>query len=282
MRNKIIVYFLFSICFSSFAQVQLSLPANEAKKIITATKKDTIDICKLRVHYRMEYIKNIEEPTKKTHYYMLLQIGKNSSKFSDFARLTADSLIDIYAKQKKSEAQCFNKMLPYYQGTSPLNVYKNYPTGKITVIDRASFAGSFKYSEDNIKLNWKMQQGTSKICGYSCKKATTSFRGRNYAAWYAPNLAYSDGPWKFSGLPGLILKVTDDKNEYSFECVVIEKAMSNEYIYFKYNDFINTTREKFNETAKKVNGNPTPYIEMRGIKQPVQTKKTPYNPIELQ
>lgn len=52
-------------------------------------------------------------------------------------------------------------------------------------------------------------------------------------------------------MPGLILKVADDKNDYSFECVAIEKGKKNEYIYIKDRDYFSTSREQFNITAKK-------------------------------
>lgn len=35
-----------------------------------------------------------------------------------------------------------------------------------------------------------------------------------YTSWYAPEIALNKGPWKFNGLPGLILKVEDSKGDY--------------------------------------------------------------------
>lgn len=56
--------------------------------------------------------------------------------------------------------------------------------------------------------NWKIfKNETKKIAGYTCYKATTNFRGSEILAYYAPALPYSAGPYKFFGLPGLILDV---------------------------------------------------------------------------
>lgn len=57
---------------------------------------------------------------------------------------------------------------------------------------------------------------------YTCVKATAKFRGRTYEAWFASDIPIFNGPWKFGGLPGLILSLTDSKNEYHFECIGIE------------------------------------------------------------
>lgn len=47
------------------------------------------------------------------------------------------------------------------------------------------------------------------ILDYKCIKATTRFRGRDYTAWVTKELPINDGPWKFYGLPGLILQIED-------------------------------------------------------------------------
>ena len=63
-------------------------------------------------------------------------------------------------------------------------------------------------------MSWKVTKESKKILGYTCYKATTKFRGRNYAAWFAPDIPYNLGPWKLGGLPGLILKVENDVFDY--------------------------------------------------------------------
>lgn len=70
------------------------------------------------------------------------------------------------------------------------------------------------YVYDSIpKLNWELiPNQTDTIQGYVCNKAKLKFRGSNLTAYYAPNLLFSFGPWKFDGLPGLILKISDDEN----------------------------------------------------------------------
>lgn len=48
---------------------------------------------------------------------------------------------------------------------------------------------------------------TKKIGDFLCKKATTDFRGSQIVAWYSEELNVPFGPWKFQGLPGLILEL---------------------------------------------------------------------------
>ena len=58
-------------------------------------------------------------------------------------------------------------------------------------------------------MNWKIEKETKKLGKFNCKKATTSFRGRNYTAWFTTEIAVPFGPWKLNGLPGLILEAYD-------------------------------------------------------------------------
>lgn len=61
------------------------------------------------------------------------------------------------------------------------------------------------------KPQWKIdEKSTKKILGYTCIKATTTFRGAEMTAYYTKELPYSAGPFKFFGLPGLILDIREN------------------------------------------------------------------------
>lgn len=74
----------------------------------------------------------------------------------------------------------------------------------------------YKFIEESPMMLWKLSKKgeTKKIDNFVCNKATLTFRGRNYIAWYCPKIPLSFGPWKFKGLPGLILEIADDENHY--------------------------------------------------------------------
>ncbi len=63
--------------------------------------------------------------------------------------------------------------------------------------------------DPDLHFKWHLSTETKKVGRFLCQKATTHFRGRDYTAWFAPQIPVTFGPWKFRGLSGLILEVYD-------------------------------------------------------------------------
>jgi hypothetical protein len=62
--------------------------------------------------------------------------------------------------------------------------------------------------DTTITFNWKLFAGDEKmISGYKCYKAGLTWRGRSYTAYYTLDIPLPFGPYKFKGLPGLILSL---------------------------------------------------------------------------
>ena len=95
-------------------------------------------------------------------------------------------------------------------------LYKDYKSKKIKVVDQISIHW-FAYEESLIPQNWEIMDDTTTIAGYFCQKAVCDYRGRSYEAWFASEIPISEGPWKFYGLPGLIIKLYDTQRHYEFD-----------------------------------------------------------------
>lgn len=76
---------------------------------------------------------------------------------------------------------------------------------------------------DELNYSWKITNETKKIKDYTCYKATTTFRGNNFEVWFTPDIPINAGPWKWYGLPGLILEATDKDQSVVFKLEKIEK-----------------------------------------------------------
>ncbi len=66
------------------------------------------------------------------------------------------------------------------------------------------------------KMQWTMTSDTKQVSNFLCHKATTTYRGRTYTAWFTTAIPIRLGPWKFNGLPGAILQIYDSSKKFSW------------------------------------------------------------------
>lgn len=177
------------------------------------------DITKLSVTYEVHYQK-VEEVAKREKDLMRLDIGEHSSQYvSVKLEFVSKHKDDIMAKRIK-------------------NPYAGYATLRDEVFKNTSNDGYMRFihmpgwvsCREKIEglFDWHLQDGDSIVCGYPCHKAITTFRGRTWTVWYTLDLPYSDGPWKFCGLPGLVLYAYDSEDKFRFNCIGIEKGDGHE------------------------------------------------------
>jgi GLPGLI family protein len=88
-------------------------------------------------------------------------------------------------------------------------------------------------AEQRQAINWILSEDEKKIQGYNCKKASSLFKGRNYTAWFSPEIPIPEGPYKFKGLPGLILEIEDDRGELKIWAETIQYPIAVEMPSFR-------------------------------------------------
>jgi GLPGLI family protein len=73
------------------------------------------------------------------------------------------------------------------------------------------------------QIDWSLDTVFKKIATFECQRATGIFHGREYEAWFAAALPVPSGPYKFGGLPGLILelKLIGVDYHFSFVCKAV-------------------------------------------------------------
>ncbi|WP_223599186.1 GLPGLI family protein [Chryseobacterium sp. GVT01B] len=198
-----------------------------------------------------------------------LQIGDNRAFFASATSLKGDSVMAT-------------------SGTSTKNADGSITLGwkKGVVIPKTNLSFTIIQSNENIQYfrlvgmslltykelvikNWKLINESKVINTINCKKAEVTFKGRNWIAWYSPEIPLPYGPYKFSGLPGLIIKITDDKGDFDFELV---KSLSASKLKGKlitirksrYNEAIETTQQKLKQALRNADANATAVLASYG------------------
>lgn len=164
-------------------------------------------------------------------------------------------------------------------------IYKSYPYGKITVREYVPFTDNFEYIEDIPNFNWEIMEDTMRIEGYLAQKAVCEYGGRTWEAWFTEELPFNDGPYKFCGLPGLILNMIDARRDYRFFFQSIEVPEEGTTIKWENKETVKTTKKGLfkviDQSAESVMRNFDERTSTEAQKNIYYGMKANNNPIEL-
>jgi len=102
----------------------------------------------------------------------------------------------------------------------------------------------YEVNEKTPVLAWKIIPEKKKIGNYECQKATLAYKGRQWTAWFTQDIPIPEGPFIFKGLPGLIIRIHDDRENYDF---MVHQLLNHFYDPYDGVDFRNHTFVKVNK-----------------------------------
>ena len=209
----------------------------------------------LNVSYQAIHINDTNNRDKPLVENMLLQVGQTSSKY------LRPSLKEV-AKQSDQGSSMptivvTGKPLAVVNepGITDQELFQYPAKGKLNII---ATLGMQDYIMELAlpEIDWQISEEIRKIGGYNCQQATGVFGGRSYKAWFAPELPFRNGPWKFSGLPGLILEVEDSKKEVIFLFKGISKGATGEVMASARRKVIKVSKQAFDRAKEAFSQNP--------------------------
>ena len=252
---------------------------------------DSLDVARLQVMYDLTYREDTTHLEWAKKEKMMLLIGNSVSDFESYKNYRLDR-IRFEKMRDGTYSEWFSVNGVDYAGRFMFQIFKNYPNGKITVTDHVFLTDKFRYEEDMNVFGWDILDDTIRIEGYLCQKAMCDYGGRTWEAWFSDELPFSEGPWKFHGLPGLILKVADTREHYCFDFVSIEvpeKGTNIEWhdvsFYGSDLDYVSTNRKGLFKVEDDMRESIMSYFDERTSSE-VQKKmysmmQSRNNPIEL-
>jgi GLPGLI family protein len=109
-----------------------------------------------------------------------------------------------------------------FQGKSH-EIYKDF-LGQNFYIANTKLENTVVKGEIKGFYNWVLSEETITIKGYKCKKATTQEGDKTITAWFTEDIAITDGPSRYFGLPGLILKLQTTMATFEAQNIIFEKT----------------------------------------------------------
>lgn len=224
-------------------------------------QKDSIkpDYFNYKITYELTYQPDSTNTDSGKREEMLLYVGNGISRFSSAGKAIGDSLKANLNKSEFNPAtlMLMGKQIPKTE--FQYEIYKGVQAEKITYVKE--IAQDKYYYTDNNQFDWKIFEETDTVAGYRAQIATTSFAGRDYTAWFTQEIPFAEGPYKFNGLPGLIVKIQDDKGHYIFELTHIKKLENPVSFTFRQEEFLETTQEKLLALEEEYKKDPIEYLQ---------------------
>lgn len=296
--TKIQIFIIFvALCvpYCAYSQRKDTDAKVSPSNILRAAKqgRDSISEANIRIRYAF----NADDMNDKSTWIDegQLKIGSDMTDYSSyFIEVDEDSLSNWF----KIQGPNVNVYPPLrWMGGYRENKWIEYQYSQITTKDGVltewatmprELDNENLYYTENLPLlfNWQIEDEMKEVCGYECIKATCHWRGRDFTAWFTPDIPVEYGPWKFGGLPGLIMKVSDNEGIYTFEAVAVENG---KFTIFgpRGNKYKQSTREKVWKLQRALN---VDYLKTTGhsvftdmtMTKEITSRRHPYTQLELE
>lgn len=228
--------------------------------------------------YKFTYYPDSTALDKPVEMNMSLLLNKTESLFQPTKRYSDDSLMHALLNTG-NERRAYVKTM----GTIHVIPATNYQIFKSDdailtkeAIDgqRYRFTNNLNLYIDNPRnMNWIISSDTMTIHSIFCQKATLAHEGRQWEAWFAPEIPINNGPYKFQGLPGLIIEISDSQRYFAFELLSLSDI--DKFVYTtlrKDENLIITTKNEFYKQRKHFRINMYSLAIATGIKPNEEVK----------
>jgi len=228
IRKSSILIILLLLALPCSAQLYETYPRDVASKKV-------IGKYNLSVMYKFSYRQDTISKGKMFDIEKL-EVGDSFSRYFSRDADIVDSLMyknRLFPVKNKVGADHYEYSMTRqpYEKERYSDIYMNYPV-KGTLLSRVAIVNTeYEYCEPVNAFVWQYSDSVANVLGYNCKIAFTFFRGRNYKVYYTEEIPVSYGPWKFYGLPGLIMKVEEKSDTFIWETIGISQKDGDIYIF---------------------------------------------------
>lgn len=239
-----------------------------------------------RFSYEYKFVIDSTEKDKVETEIMLLNVFSKGSQFYSQAVAKTDSTMSAeISKQVNSGSTNINLKGIALGGRVRHQVEKNYPDYLVNYFIK--MGGEEYMVTESRNQDWKILPDKEKIGELMAQKATCNFAGRSWIAWFVAEIPIQDGPYKFHGLPGLIVKIEDQTKSHSYELKGIKKLSEDtEFKSFKdktrYNSLIALDQKKFKKAYLDFRADPNKGArQMASSGTVISMKDASGNPVDM-
>ena len=285
MLNRLIILLgtVLLLSIGSFAKKKPDYPQSEIK---------------VEYNYHYKFMRKGDGATVDKNTPFILLANRSQSKFYCPSTEFKDSLESTPSGRAKANRMFDAAVAAYVQNRdrsamdgvvyhSRLYVLKDFAKSISTIYDEAGMGECGYYDEPFSEIDWVIVEDSTKtILDYQCVMATTDYHGRKWTVWFTPEIPIQDGPWKFCGLPGLIMEASEPSGQHRFTVTGIETSsqpifpvFNTEYEKMDRKDMLRAERH-YRENSHAMFKAATGYELGGGVDAPVTEESRKYDYLE--
>lgn len=192
--------------------------------VCQAAEAQNPDTAQILVHYKFTHVRDTTNRANPYTENMALFVGKNASSYKSYDRQLENQLF-----KKQMEEQMHNSadgnIRINRRNTGSGTEYYQFPGDNKFVRKEPLLVNTYIINDAMPVIDWHISNDTASFGELHCQRATCHFKGRDYTAWFCPDLPVHVGPWKLNGLPGVIVEAYDTKKDVVFKFDRVEKAL---------------------------------------------------------
>jgi len=190
---------------------------------------------------------------------MNLDVADSGSNFYSYTAYHSDSIMRVDLEKQLASTGMMNVKTDGRKGSIRYSISKKYPKYEVFFHNRI-LRDQYKVADDR-QIDWKISSEKQKIGEWNTQKAETEFGGRKWAAWFTSDIPIQDGPYKFHGLPGLIVKLEDQSKSHVFNLQAVKNLTEIPKDVFSEKEIL-VNQKQYDKLVKEYENDPT-----KGLKQ---------------
>jgi len=224
--------------------------------------------------YKFTYQNDSTSSASRKSILTQLMIGDKESHFQTVSKAKGDSALAL----KDGKSTWYS-----YGGISPNNfliVKKGDIIQTFEPVSGVGLSGNNElsyYEQSKQELHWEIHPDTIHRDTFVAQKATLDWGGRKWTAWFTMDIPISDGPYKFCGLPGLVIAISDQDKYFTFDIVSVRpvKRMSLSFESIRPGlSLLKTSLDAFYANRKKLRNNMVEYGLLKGERFSEEAKRS--------
>lgn len=202
---------------------QLILATALAAMVLSAAAQKP-DTAQIMVHYKFSYVRDTGTRAHPYTENMVLFVGKASSSYRSYDTQLQNELYRKQFQEQLINSPDGNVSLNRHI-TGSVTEYYQFINYKKLVRKELIMMDPYIVTDELPAISWRISADKANFGELHCQKATCHFKGRDYTAWFCPDLPVHVGPWKLNGLPGAIVEAYDSRKEVVFKFDRVERTV---------------------------------------------------------